>query len=599
MSVGAWPGAEERGAVGRVPLRRLSAVALAALATLAASGCRAGRTRLGDEASDRGAIVKLERQLRSQRRGEAVGVAIGVTTDGIVGVPLTGGSSWSFDHPLTVRPDVAGTVVVGTGRDEIFCLRAATGALLWTRPIGGLELVGIGDDGEMTAVSLASATGHGSTLLVVGRDGEVVRQLESDSTLGKPAVVQGIAFIPSDERQLLALDLIGGRLMGSLPVEHGLSTALVERQTLYFGDQSLERFDEQIAQRAPADLPRVSLPATPLVSSPRFVLPPRDARALLTGTLDRTRTLGLPTASGAPLALLGERAVVMSSRAVIGYQGSTAEPRWWQLLDRSPVASAAYQGGVAVCDAEGVITLLAEDSGHVEATLSLGRPVQSCLVQGGDLERVPSGAPRPVQGDQLLAVLRAADPDLAIVQREALLALDRLAPDASIQVLEALALDARAPVAVRAMLPERFGRHPLGPDRLLALVRPLNDPTDPSTRTSPLGGLVPILVALDERRAAPLLLAHLENPFDEGPAVRAAAGGLASLAGPAERAGLEAFFRRHLGTHDAFRIDALGSVVHALRRLGSPRLRAHIAAAIADPATAPEVRSKLESLAPP
>lgn len=125
------------------------------------------------------------------RRPEGTAVAVGATAEGLWGVPLGGGSFWEFLHPISSRPEVVGGVVVGVGGGEMFALRASTGAPLWTRPVGGLRAHrGRGRRG-ITVATLVSSVGQASTVLAVGRDGQVLRQLETDRRLGKPAVVRG------------------------------------------------------------------------------------------------------------------------------------------------------------------------------------------------------------------------------------------------------------------------------------------------------------------------------------------------------------------------------------------------------------------------
>ena len=128
----------------------------------------------------------------------------GEKNDKLIGVPLAGGAPWTFAHALDARPVIAGGVVVGSGSGEVFALDVSSGKRLWARPTGGAALLGAGDDSTITAVSLSS--GKGSTILIVGRDGSVKRQIETSQQVGVPAVVGGIVFVPWANQYVSAID---------------------------------------------------------------------------------------------------------------------------------------------------------------------------------------------------------------------------------------------------------------------------------------------------------------------------------------------------------------------------------------------------------
>ena len=177
---------------GGAPMRRAGVMACA-LATLAA--CGGGNGLRGARFSDR--LDRRRRRVDRARLGRprhqpipaSADVVVGVAghTDKLVGLPLGGGSKWTFAHPLDARPIVTGGVVVGSGGGEVFALDARSGRAVWRRPTGGLPLLGAGDDGAVTVVTLRRAGGIGSTLLAVQHDGQVVQQIETDKALGAPA----------------------------------------------------------------------------------------------------------------------------------------------------------------------------------------------------------------------------------------------------------------------------------------------------------------------------------------------------------------------------------------------------------------------------
>jgi hypothetical protein len=132
-------------------------------------------------------FAKVEEQLRVAKRPESVAVAVGVTAQGLVGAALPGGTPWRHGARIEALPEVTVTgVVVATGGGRVLALDGANGRPLFDVSSGSYALRGAADDGAFTVVSLAKA-GGASRLLGVARGGQVVLDLETDATLGRPA----------------------------------------------------------------------------------------------------------------------------------------------------------------------------------------------------------------------------------------------------------------------------------------------------------------------------------------------------------------------------------------------------------------------------
>ena len=71
--------------------------------------------------------------------GADVAVGVGGNSDKLVGIPLAGGTAWTFAHAIDVRPTIAGSVVVAEGGGELFALDAASGKKLWARQVGPMN----------------------------------------------------------------------------------------------------------------------------------------------------------------------------------------------------------------------------------------------------------------------------------------------------------------------------------------------------------------------------------------------------------------------------------------------------------------------------
>jgi outer membrane protein assembly factor BamB len=225
----------------------LLAASLAALVQACGGDLGRPKTFSTDWADDQGkSITAVYDRLRGAKSATATDLVVSVAdNDTLIGTPLGTGSPWTAKHALDARPIVAGGVVVVSGGGEVAALDAATGKKLWARPTGGLALLGAGDDGKVTAVTL-SRGGSGSTLLVVGRDGSVKRQIESEQTLGDPEVVSGVVFVPWANQYVSAIDVESGDEIGRVTLRDKVSRAMTVGGTLYFGEMAFVRFDDKI-----------------------------------------------------------------------------------------------------------------------------------------------------------------------------------------------------------------------------------------------------------------------------------------------------------------------------------------------------------------
>jgi outer membrane protein assembly factor BamB len=102
-----------------------------------------------------------------------------------------------------------------------------------------------------------------------------------------------------------------------------------------------------------------------------------------------------------------------------------------------------------------------------------------------------------------------------------------------------------------------------------------------------------------ERKAAPLLAAHLNDPANSPNDVRHAAHALIKLATPEELSAIKTFFSLYHATAD--QDDLVAAAVDTARilvQLGGAEGAAVVERAARDPLTSPGVREALASLAP-
>jgi outer membrane protein assembly factor BamB len=102
---------------------------------------------------------------------------------------------------------------------------------------------------------------------------------------------------------------------------------------------------------------------------------------------------------------------------------------------------------------------------------------------------------------------------------------------------------------------------------------------------------------MGEKRAAPLLARHLQDPATSLEDVARAAKALEVLAGTAEVPALRTFFSLYRATADERELfDAVLSVARTLVRLGGVEGRAVVERAANDPMTVPDVAKALPSI---
>jgi outer membrane protein assembly factor BamB len=581
-------------------VKRAALVGLVAIAA-----CGGGQTRLGsvfspDWRDDGGAGVRaLEPRILATAVPKGTPVAVGVADEGLVGVALAGGTPWSYAHAVEARPIVTGSVVVGAGGGELFALDAATGRPLWTRRSGG-ALRGAGDDGRTTVVSLASAGESGSIVLAVAHDGTVVRQLETAVAVGVPAVAGPFAFFPWHGQYVTIYDIEAGEERARLLFREQVSRAFSHGGKLYFGELGVFRFDEDTWQASKAKATHVSLPSREFPGDPKWFRPGAELRGKRSDAFDKIALYAAP-GSGARLSIDSGKYVGTYYRVALGLDAQTGAIAWARRNTADFLAGSAFEGGTALCDADGQITLLSA-SGAVVATRSLGRKIASCAIEA-DGYPAPSaadgGAHKPL-ADQLAEVIGTPDNEMAAMQKMLLRDLAKLDDPKATKHLVDLATDGRTPQSLLPDVEKALASRRTGAEYMLEALRRHYDFLKDVLRPPPVGPLADALGAMKETRAAPALVSHLFDPADTTDAVRRAAAALAEVATKAEVPDLRNFFGLYRTTaEDENLAQAVVSVARALVRAGGPEEKALVAKGADDPLTVAVVRMQLAALVEP
>ncbi len=576
----------------------------AAAALAACGGAQLQLTRFSTDWTDDGgaSIGRVYERVGQTRIAPTADVVVGVAghTDKVIGLPLDGGAKWTFAHPLDARPVVAGDVVVVSGGGELLALDARTGKVVWRRSTGGLPVLGAGDDGTVTAVTLQRAGGSGSTLLAVAHDGQVVQQIETDKPLGAPAVIGKLAFVPWASQYVSVLDLSTGDEVGRATLREQVSRAFTQGGALWFGQAAFVRFDAHIAGASRGKASIARLPARELPGTPKLVPGAGGPVAAVSSAADRVRLYAHPEPTSAGAAISDDTWYATYFRLVMAFGAHEGKLGWVHLHESDVIGGAAASGGVVLCDAQGKVTTLDAKTGGVVAEADVGEPLEACVVNVD--ARRPPGAPRDVKplAQQLAEAVLANDLELVVAQKLLLRELAGVTDEGATQTLIDLASDPRTspdllPDARRALAERRNGAAAL----VAALGRHYDFLRD-VLRPPPVGPIALALAGMKDGSGASALASHLLDPADTVDDVKEAAAALAVVAGPAQVPALQQFLGMYRARAESD--DLAAAVVSVGQALVSQGQTAIVAAAAKDESTVPYVRERLQALldaAPP
>ena len=550
---------------------------------------------LDDQGKSIGEVQARLKNAPAGAQADLVVAVAGAKNDKLIGVPLSGGAPWTFQHALDARPIIAGGVVIGSGNSEVFALDATSGKRLWARPTGGVALLGAGDDGTITAVTLSRGTG--STILVVGRDGSVKNQIETDKAVGDPAVVAGVILVPWQNQYVSAIDATTGNELGRVTLRDKVSRADQIGGAVYFGEVAFVRFDDKIRMASQGGASRVGIPARELPGTPRLFVPGTEKQPAVANARDRDRLFARPSAPEGPLGIDSGRFYATYFRLVIGFESSRGQLAWVHTHGSDLIGGDAVQGGVLLCDEDGKIVVLDGKTGQVSFQTTFGEPIKSCVAHADTYKALPGPGGAGSLAQQIAEAVSNREASLATAQRLLLRELGTLEDESATKTLIELASDPRtAPVLVtdaRAAIATRRN----GAAYMLASLGKHYDFLHDVLASPPVGPIADALAAMKEAKGAPLLASHLLDPADNDDDIRRAAAALATLATKDELPMLRHFFTMYRGTAESDEIGlAVASAAEAMLRLEPKESRALVDHAAKDATTVAIARTRLEAL---
>jgi outer membrane protein assembly factor BamB len=459
-------------------------------------------------------------------------------------------------------------------------------------------LRGAADDGKTIVATLGAPPASKSLLLVIGRNGSVSTRIETPAALGRPAARGGIAFIPWAGQYVSAIDMDRGEEAGRLLTRELTSHALAVQGELFFGEKAMLHFDEKSRFASTNQAARTALPERLLPGQPRWLGPGAEIPLIDTGARANIRVYATPTWTGSETRFASDRFVATYFRAVLGFDAKNGSLSWARAVPSPVVGGAAAASGFVLCTADGKVLFFSAAGGSSRPT-DLGAPLRGCVVEAGGL-RVPAGEPPGPLATQLDRTLAALDPKMAAAQAFLVSELGRLEDAGVAKTLIDLTTSSRVPPDVRTRARDLLGQRRSGAEIMLAALERRYDFLSGELLPPPVGPLADALAAMGERRAAPLLARHLNDPSTELADLEHAARALSALATPDELPALRTFFALYRATADEpALVQAVVHVAEALVRVGGNDGRALIERATRDPLTQPSVVRALMALTTP
>jgi outer membrane protein assembly factor BamB len=541
-------------------------------------------------------IARVEESLRNSPKPPNQPVAVGLTENAIVGVPLDGGSArWSHDATPDTLPSIAGDLVVYSSRGKLTALDAKTGAQRWSVDVGSFWLRGAGDDGKNTVATLGTSDRKKSLLVAVRRDGGVELRVETPLQLGRPAARGGVAFVPWAGQYVSAIDIASGDERGRLLTRELVSHALTVDGELFFGEKAMLHFDERVRYASTNQGVRTTLPDRVLPGRPRWLGSGSELPVIDLGAHAKVRIYAAPVWTNSQTHFASDSFVSTYFRTLMGFNAKTGELSWVRAVSSPVIGGAAARSGFVLCGADGKTTFLSS-RGSTLSSADLGAPLRACVVEASSLEGGAGEDPGSLAA-QIDRALSTLDPEMAAAEAFLVSELGRLADPSVTKTLIDLTTSSRMPPDIRARARDLLAQRRSGAEFMLAALERHYDFLSGELLPPPVGPLADALWAMKEKRAAPLLARHLNDPSTDSVDVARAARALTTLATAAELPGLRTFFALYRATADEpALVQAVGYVATAIVRVGGSDGRALVERAARDPLTQPEVVKELSNI---
>jgi len=578
--------------------------------------------------------VVLERLANNQPREERA-VVVGVTEDPqrLFAFDLAAGKLlWERSVQLRSAPLVAADAIIAQEPEGVTVRDLATGAVRAVVDETG-KLVGADGRGHTVLISIAypEGTPQGAVACVDGSSVRWKRMLPLP--VGVPALGDSYALVPWATQRLSVLTLDDGKELARWHFKHTvIGHALFEQGRPYVGQQGLLALDADAVAHA-ADQPKLftpfkrALPAQPPLLRDGYL--PIDEPDNAVHRLQVSWRPALGEGSGGALKAQNDQLLLRFYRLLFALDARQDAVQWVRTFEHDLVGVAVQPSGSLVADSAGVLRAL-DAQGRTLASQPLGRTLRVAAIRPGSwwpavaaavvaAEAAPvqpnAAAPAPTTEaaaaqpaaaeleapattlrEQLVAAAALDDSRLSAGRAYAVELLARGSEPEITGHLIALCDDDESPEPVQLQACDQLAlRSDGGPAVLAALERRASFMKD--SAPPPLAALAQVAARMELRQAAPLLLAHLQDPATPLPALAPLIGALEQLGHAPAASPLERFVRLHHAEPDGSELaPAVDAALHALGALRVRTVRASLQA-VADDGLAPAATRQKASAA--
>jgi hypothetical protein len=553
--------------------------------------------------NDAGSIDAVNARLRATPAPEVTAVAVGAASSppGLWAYDLEAGRLlFSIETTLGTVPHVAGDFLVTEEGEDVVVRRLSDGRETARMGREGLRLVGASGEGPLGAFVLSTTGGAlAESVLVVTREGGLGARTRVEQALGEPALRAGMIFVPWGHQNVSVLDAGSGDELARLRVDAVVGHAVARGDDVFVGQTSLGRFGGHLIGGA-AWLTADEIPSASGAElyDDAYAPPPSAVSA----AHHVRRVLGPMVRDGdLRIALEGNALYETFYRTIFAVELPGGRARWATTVRSDVVGASVEPLGLLLADETGEIVMLDQRDGRPGFRASVG--IASSYVTfrtSGFRPSAPfSGDVLPVR-DQLLAV--ASDTDARLVPARAFaVRLLGASPEPEVTTnLLSLCEDRSAAPLVHTAACDALAARTTGADAVIAaLGRHAGFLT--GTGAPPVGALARAAAAMSERRALPLLLAHLRDPETSAADLPALLGAVATLGDATALEPLADWLRLYHAEPDGSELSAaLAAAVTTYAQLAGPTSAEALQPLIDDPMTNALLRERArDALAPP
>ena len=570
-----------------------------ALGTLSLVGC-GGAVAFGDTFPDNREdhLALVTQRLEAGREAslrvsheQAVLVAVSAAPMRLIAQDLERGTQlWETPVELRTVPYVAGHFVVTHEGSEVVIRSLQTGRITGRVADRSLNLVGAAGEGDQGVVVLSTGGGVSAFSVVVGLSaGAPTFQAEMQQPLGAPAVSAGMAFVPWGHQNISVVDLGSGGEIARLRATDGVVASAVARDGhVFFGQDGVALLS---TNTAPAFLSiQGEMPGNPALLRDAYQPPPGPNSAQ-----SRVRLVTRLADRAGAAAFDQDSAYLVYYRLVIALNADGQSARWIAQLPRDAVGAEVVDAGLLVTDESGAVHLLSTADGRETRAVLLGTGVISSVAQADALTGgAPAGEPMHLR-DQLLAAAQNTDARLVPLRELAVRLLAALPEPEVTGNLIAICEEPATTASVRREACRVLATRTSGNDQVLhaleqhaSFLRGIHAP--------PVGALAQASLAMNERRAVPLLLAHLRDPETAAADIAPLARALGSFGESSAAEPLADFIRLyHAETVEAGLNEGLLASLTAYRTLLGPTSREFLDEMVADALTPSTIRDAAQA----